>query len=660
MARQQFDYDVTRDLREGVDLIGTLARDEQSFRAAYQAFRGGDARGFRDVLQRLGIFPRCSLVCEWIRIKECIFLCLDLCGLPKPIDAPPNPRPLAEAVARITADEKLVGQLVTILDKRDGKAFQKIVSDNKLEGLCHAFCHWLCVVRYRLICRWLCSPQLIDRPDLAVELRAAGLALQQLLDNKGAFDAAVAASNAGDAEKLKSAIDGAGLIPFCHYVCEWFCSWRCVFACLTICRALPPKPIEDQVGEALAFARAVQPLAQQSSELDQLITAVANGDQNAWAAELKKLELERFCTQLCGWICAVRCRRFCVLVCPPPTLYPVFTSIGGYDYLTDIHSGLGGNGLTVADSRAFYNTLRLNGILTQTLGGLPMEYRFETVTTDKNGNPTGAWTPVLPGQIAKTEIGHWERLALSPWPPHIETLKYFVNGMAGPTERTAMISADGWIQVPQENNFTSAQGAFFPNGNMIGLISKTLAAFASADETGVLAGGPAAHPLVQDLYFGIRMRVRQHGVPASEVDGGTCVHIAIDDTRYDNVTVHPDWDGGVQPPGQLAVRMVDVTELIAHPCSEITNSLTILFTAAHPNLGSVAISLTGPGPTVNFALPPLPEPGDYYGTAIPPAGWTVSKLKPCAYVITLTVTLLLTDGDSVPDPLYDQIAFCKK
>jgi hypothetical protein len=204
------------------------------------------------------------------------------------------------------------------------------------------------------------------------------------------------------------------------------------------------------------------------------------------------------------------------------------------------------------------------------------------------------------------------------------------------------------------------QGAFSSNGNMIELITQSLAAFAPADETGVLAGQQAAHPLAQDLYFGIRMRIRQQGVPASETDGGTCVHIAVDDTLYDNVTVHPDWDGGVQPPGQLAVRMVDVKELITHPCSEITNSLTILFTAAHPNLGSVTISLTGPGPTVNFTLPPIPEPGDYYGTAIPPAGWTVSQLKPCAYLITLAITVLLTNGDNVPGPLYDQIAFCKK
>jgi len=68
--------------------------------------------------------------------------------------------------------------------------------------------------------------------------------------------------------------------------------------------------------------------------------------------------------------------------------------------------------------------------------------------------------------------------------------------------------------------------------------------------------------------------------------------------------------------------------------------------------------MTGPGGPYNFTLPPIPEVGDYYGTATP-SGFVVSKLAPCAYLVTLTITVLLTDGDNYPDPLYDEIAFCK-
>ena len=70
--------------------MGQLAEDEGAFREAYEAFRASDARKFQGVLKRLGL--RCRLICEWIRIKECIFVCLKLCGPPKPTDRQPNPR----------------------------------------------------------------------------------------------------------------------------------------------------------------------------------------------------------------------------------------------------------------------------------------------------------------------------------------------------------------------------------------------------------------------------------------------------------------------------------------------------------------------------------------------------------------------------------------
>jgi hypothetical protein len=105
--------------------------------------------------------------------------------------------------------------------------------------------------------------------------------------------------------------------------------------------------------------------------------------------------------------------------------------------------------------------------------------------------------------------------------------------------------------------------------------------------------------------------------------------------------------------------MLDIAELITHPCGDIGNTLTVQFTAAHPNLGGVSIVMIGPGGPYNFIVPPIPEAGDWFGTATP-AGFTVSKLKPCAYLVKLDATILLTDGDNVPNPQHDEIAFCKK
>ena len=109
MADQSLELDVFRDLLEEAGVVGQLAKDEKAFTAAYEAFRAGNSQQFHAILERLGLLPRCWLVCEWFRSKECIFLCLELCGPPKLTDKP-NPRELAEAIVRITSNESGAGK----------------------------------------------------------------------------------------------------------------------------------------------------------------------------------------------------------------------------------------------------------------------------------------------------------------------------------------------------------------------------------------------------------------------------------------------------------------------------------------------------------------------------------------------------------------------
>lgn len=358
---------------------------------------------------------------------------------------------------------------------------------------------------------------------------------------------------------------------------------------------------------------------------------------------------------------------FCVELClseqPPVTTepLPVFTAIGGYQYLTDINSTPPGNGLTVGDNRAFFSVMRLNGILSKTLNGNPMQYRFEIATTDPDGqNPVG-WTQVTPAQIARTVIGIWEHYAPAfPGDPNpVKTKVYTVNGTAGPNELVTSFTADGFVQVPQESNVFGPNGFFQPNGNMIALISNSIAAWGNVDQSGVFAGNSATsggHALAQDRHFAIRMKVREQGDVGSGTDAGICQHVAIDNTGYSNVVHHPSWAGFTDPPGVIGVRVLDIAELQLNGCSEITNTLDVLFTAAHPNLGAVSISMTGPGGPYGFTLPAAVA-GQRFGSATPI--FNVGNLQNCAYIVTLEVQLLLTTGDSIPSDLYDQMAFCK-
>lgn len=117
---------------------------------------------------------------------------------------------------------------------------------------------------------------------------------------------------------------------------------------------------------------------------------------------------------------------FCVELCVPlthdggndPQPIPAFLRIGGVDYQTGMHSAPFGNGLTNSNY-AFFSSLRLNGIVSRTLGFQPMEYCFE-YTKDFNGLGLPVnWQPVLGPQIAQTNIGYVEKATLVALPvPH--------------------------------------------------------------------------------------------------------------------------------------------------------------------------------------------------------------------------------------------------
>jgi hypothetical protein len=636
------------DLRRAGEAISPLTRSEERFRAAFDAFRAQDAESFQRLLRELELLDRCELICSWLRSKECVLVCLEVAGPPP--EEIPDLRQFAEVVVRVTSDEELVERLAGSVSERDAEAFGALIRDLHAERFAHLLCHWVCGIRGRLVCRIVCGPPMPRHPHLVEELTAAGQALRQLLAKPEALARAAEAAQRGECEVLRGVLQEAGLIEFCEIICWWICSWRCIWLCLRFCRPFLAEKPDTSLTEAFEFAKVTARLAAEPATLERLAKAVAAQDAQAFEAIVKEFRLERFCIQLCHWVCFRWCRLFCICVCPPVS-DAYFIRIGGYDYHTAINSAVGGNGLTIGDNRAFYDTLRLNGNISDLLSGPQIEYRFETQSTDATGTPTGSWTPVAPGQIGRTLIGWFD-------PGSFPFTGYVVNGAAGPHEVVATISVDGWIQVPP---LFSIRGQFLPSGDLAEFASNSVApGLPAQDETGVQAGAAAAHPLATDLYFGIRMRVRQIGNPATEHDGGTCPHIAIDNTLYDNVNHHPDWDGGSQS-GQLAVAMVDILELRGNGCADLSDSLTVLFTATHPNLdpAGVAITLTGPGGPYAFSLPVIPETGDWYGAAAPSGGWTLGSLQDCAYIVTLSVNVLLTNGDSAPSPLYDQIAFCK-
>lgn len=649
MANKKFNYDAFRDLLEGASVVGQLAKDEKGFREAFEAFRSGEAKEYQAVLKRLGLFPRCSLVCEWIRIKECVFLCFELCGLPKPSDQTPNPRLLAEAIVRITSSEKLVRELAEALERRDRDVFQRIVSEYRLGPLCHLFCHWLCAVRYRLICRWVCSPQQIERPNLAQEFQSAGQALRQLLEHKNSFDQAVSASDAGDAEKLASVIKGAGLVPFCFFICEWFCSWRCALVCLTFCREFPPEQVKNHIEEALAFAKATQRLTQKPAEAERLIAAVSAGDVKAYVAIVKELELQRFCIQLCHWVCTLLCRQFCVLVCPPIFLHPWFTHVGDFSITADIDPGTGLTNKAEAGhggpNYGFFNCLSLLGFCPKfdpANPSDPMAYRFLY-------QPAGAPnpTPITGGFVCEVLVG--TRYTL--WHGNPFTLQSVRIRGTGATSPTPPIStpapappdhylvpdAEGWVPVDPN----ALDDGF--DGRLMGFTSAV-----------AFPGGPPAPGVLAGT-----------AVPAGNQKNGVNAAIIFQATRVSTITAV---NGGAAPDytNQLAkihinnwneVSLLNLQEFLGGmSCSPVTNNLDILYTTDHELMNNWFIGMTTAATVVPAPLfPKGAGPRGGAGTD----SHNTSTWPSCSYLITIGTQRSLTDGfNDDPGKTSSLLTFC--
>jgi hypothetical protein len=675
------EHGLLSELRQGAEGIARLSENEESFRAAIDAYRAVDGESLQALLGRHELLEFCRPICHWFCTKECVLLCLELCGPPRLEDEEvPDIREFAKVVARVTEDEELVELLATAVQERDPDSWRELIEKHELQRFCHLLCHWVCAVHCRLICEVVCGPlPQKQRPHLIPELQAAGAAIGTLAADEKAFTSAIEAVRTDNCELLRGILTNARIDPFCRLVCEWFCSWRCVLVCLPLCRAFPLESPESPIEEMLQFAQAVGKLSQVPNALERLSAAVARQDAERFGALVKEFDFERFCIQFCHWVCSLRCRRFCFCVCPPRTI-GVFTKIGGLYYNTDVHSHAPGNGLTVADGRAFFDTLRLNGGLSVVDGAPLVEYRFETVATSADGSTLAdgkpilpsSWAPVAPAQIRETNIGSFIRPVLGP--PFLEEIEVWVN-KSGSGIFTITPSADGWIEVPPMfpvAPMVSGSGwRFVPGSDLIALDTTTLKPYVeSIDETGVGAGESANAPLQTDVHYGIRMRMRDQGESGDGTEAGTCSHIAINNTRYNNISHHPYWPGGLYgATNELAVASVGIAELASKPCSLLTEGLTVQFTAAHSNLGSVSAWLEGPGGPYAFDLNPATaeDPGEnWYGTATPaivgspPApAWTFEALPPCAYLLKLSVSVLLTTGDAVPDPIVDYIAFCK-
>ena len=174
--------------------------------------------------------------------------------------------------------------------------------------------------------------------------------------------------------------------------------------------------------------------------------------------------------------------------------------------------------------------------------------------------------------------------------------------------------------------------------------------------------GEAANVPASDVHYGIRMRIRDQGTSGGGTDAGTCSHIAINNTHYDNISHHPYWPGGLfGAADELAVASLGITELAG--CAVLDADRRPSPSSSPPRTRTSAASAwcsrARAAPTRSRSTPTrAATPDNQFGTA-DPDGWTFTSLPPCAYLLKLSVDVLLTTGDGTPSALVDYIAFCK-
>lgn len=663
--------DLVPDLLRAGRAVGKLAADETLFRSGIDAFRAQDGGSFQRLLEQLKIAEDCEVLCRWIRVKESVLRCIELCGPPpkEPLTVADIPR-FAEVVARITGDEELIEQLADAIQERDRDGFQALVRKLDIERYCHLLCYWAGSVYSRLICERICAVEPPPPRHLVAELGLAGAAIAALAKQPEVLDQAIKAGIAGNCEVLEGLLGPGGN---CVVVCEWICAWHCVLVCMVLCRPFPPKG-DFSIAEMRGFAQAVARVAEKEGAYARLAAAVQGAEAETYGALVREFELQPFCIQLCHWICFELCRRFCICVCPPAEVVPLFTKVGVYR-VDPIWGDFTGTGTTTAGGYAFTSVIPLVGIIPDGSTPTPIEYRFLTEKYPLGGGPV----PVTPAMIQDTNIGQleyweWDTIALA-WvirsanvyasntPMTISINQQF--GLPLPVPVNTPIAPDGWIAVPRQDAlFNGGVGRFIggANNSLVDLDTTKLTnevfdLTPIAPPLPVLAGD-SVPPAQQSekpqfkVFFEARKAVAHTAINANNRE-----RIALSNTTY-TYTRHPDWAGG--PITTTPVVSLDVVELKAGGgCNPVAGHIHVLFAAYHPYLATCEVFIQGPGvpppATVNPAISAL-------GQAVSPAGgqdFDISTLKPCAYVLWIKTTLNLTEGfGKLGGEFDDLIAFC--
>jgi hypothetical protein len=502
--------------------VGRLAQDNGGFAAVVAAFESRDANAFRWVLERLEMLPYCEIICEWVRVKLCSLRTAELCSpLIRGEAEVPNLREFARAIAKLTSNEKVLRRVADAVACGDAAHYQAALNELQLGEFCSLISYWVCSVSYLEFCHSICDLTPVTVHDPLLALRLAGEFVAKAAKNEKALDAMGKAVAASDFDNLQSTVAtlGFGNDDDCRYFCLFICVWWRVWTCHEFCE-VPPRIFTgpDAIDEAQSFALAAHQLAGQPRAMTDLVDSALSRNTGTYREIVRRFRLEPYCWQLCGWVSSSICYGFCIRICPPNQVVPLFTTVGNFNIYTQIDPGSGLTGTSLpptvsmpwggGPNYAFYNELQLGGVcpvFSPTSPGTAMQFRLLYASS----------TTTLPGAInaAQTSITVAAGAATPATPFNVAVCNCSLNGETGETMTVTAVVGSTWT-VTRGADGTTAAAASAGTTLLIGLtpitgplvdtplqIGQRYISSWPQDLLGI-AGPPSLSPTIESVYVG--------------------------------------------------------------------------------------------------------------------------------------------------------------
>jgi hypothetical protein len=150
--------------------------------------------------------------------------------------------------------------------------------------------------------------------QLVKELTQTSPAVARLAENEDVLARVMKAYRKRDANSVHRILEQMQLIKFCKLICRWLCTWEWIRICRVLCVEIPEKPFK--IPELQRYGKALSQLAANEEAAKKLFDALEREDSATFKEITEEFKLHPFCSLICFWVCVLRCKQFCYLICP--------------------------------------------------------------------------------------------------------------------------------------------------------------------------------------------------------------------------------------------------------------------------------------------------------------------------------------------------------